>query len=201
MDDGAPAAEDPLPDEPSSDEALMLAYQRGETAAFDELVRRYHAPLFGFLVRVTHSRQQAEDAYSEALLRVVRAKDRYESRQTFRSWLFTIGRNCAADARRSRGRWLRLVSAARVEPSRAPAAPADARLDGFEGASIVDDALRALPEEHRSAVLLRYRYDLDHHEVAAALGLTERQVRDRLSYARRRLRDLLEPEREGPSRV
>jgi len=193
MTHGDPAAEVPLSDGAPSDEDLMLAWQRGQVAAFDELVLRYHARLFGFVLRLSHSREQAEDAYSETLLRVFRAGHRWEPRQSFRSWLFAIGRNCAADARRVRGRWLRLLTGARGEPVAGSPRSVEAPLLAAERAAAVDDALAVLPEEHREVVLLRYRYDFDHAEVAAATGLTERQVRDRLSYARRRLRDLLEP--------
>ena len=176
------------------DEELMVAWQGGDTAAFDELVGRWHARLFGFCVRMTSDRQQAEDAYSETLMRLVRARHRYQPRQTFRSWLFTVARNCAHDAQRSRTRWLRLVRRAEVEPPSAAAPSPDRHIQQSQRADRIDAALATLPETHRAATLLRYRYDLDHTEVAAALGLTERQVRDRLSYARRVLRGLLAEE-------
>lgn len=170
----------------------MLAWQGGDTAAFDLLVGRWHARLFGFVLRLTDDRRQAEDAYSDTLLKLVRARHRYQPRQTFRSWLFAVARNAAADARRGRRRWLALVHHAEQRdagPSH-PASP-DERLRSVERAEEIDRALAALPEEHRVAVLLRYRNDMDMPEVGEVLGLTERQVRDRLSYARRRLREIL----------
>ncbi len=181
----------PVSDEPT-DEELMVAYQGGDVAAFDLLVGRYHARLFGFVLRLTADRAQAEDAYGEAWFRVVRAAPRWEPRQSLRSWLFRIARNCAADTRRSRTRWLRLLDKAETTAT-APERPAD-RLEQSERAARIDAALETLPEEHRAALLLRYRYDFDHDELAAALGLTERKVRDRLSYGRRKLRQVLEPE-------
>jgi RNA polymerase sigma-70 factor (ECF subfamily) len=184
-------------DEPGADrgdEELMVAWQGGDAVAFDELVGRWHARLFGFCMRMTADRQQAEDAYSETLMRLVRSRDRYEPRQTFRSWLFTVARNCAHDTQRSRTRWLRLVRKAEAEPPSALGTPPDRQIQQSQRADRIDAALATLPETHRAATLLRYRYDLDHAEVAAALGLTERQVRDRLSYARRVLRDLLAEE-------
>lgn len=178
----------------NSDRALMQAWRAGDDGAFDLLVERYHAQLFGVLIRICRNREDAEEAYSETLVRLFRYRDRYEERSTFRAWLFSIARTCAADAQRRRGRWFDLRARFGQRSTPPPAPSLDAELRQSERARTVEDGLRMLPEEHRLAVLLRYHHDLDHDELAAALDLTERQVRDRLSYARRRLRQILPEE-------
>ncbi len=182
------------PAEAPSDDALVARWMAGEDVAFDALVRRYHRQLFGFLVRQSANHQDAEEAYAETLVKLFRGRSSYQEQSTFRSWLFQIARRCAIDVQRRRRRWIRLLQ--RTEAYDLPSAPPspDGPLRTAERKASVDEAIAALPEEHRAAVLLRYRYDLDHDEVAVALSLTERQVRDRLSYARRVLRDLLPKE-------
>jgi RNA polymerase sigma-70 factor (ECF subfamily) len=187
------------PDE-ASDEALMAAWQHGDAASFDALVERYRARLFGFLLRTTAQPQQAEDAYSETLLLLVRHRDRYDPAQRFQNWLFTIARNCAATQRRSWFRRVRLAERLGVERAAAEASGDSAtalvpegelRVQDSQQRQRVEAALRQLPEEHRAVLLLFYREDMQSPQIAQVLGLSDRQVRDRLAYARRRMRELL----------
>jgi len=171
----------------------MVAWQQDDDRAFDLLVRRYNGQLFGFLLRLTHGREQAEDAYSDTLFRLVRSRHLWQPGTSFRTWIFTIARNCAADQRRGRRRWLNLVrSVGESVMGRRTAPPlGEQQVMRDQLAARLDEALEALPEEHRAVVLLTYKQDMDGLEVAAVMGLTHRQVRDRLAYARKRLGELL----------
>ena len=60
------------------------------------------------------------------------------------------------------------------------------------------EAVQQLPPEHRAVLLLYYSQELPSKEVAAALGCTDQQVRSRLSYARRKLREILEADHDAP---
>lgn len=167
------------------DDALVASWRRGDDGAFCDLVERHGPPLLGFLRHLLGDTGQAEDAWSETWLRLIRARDRYVPEGRFRAWLYTVARRCAKDQNRSHRRWLRL--AARVvqhaPPAGASASP-DARAIEDERALGLRSALGHLSKEHRTAVLLTYRQGLNSREVGEVMGLTSQQVRSRLTYAR-----------------
>jgi RNA polymerase sigma factor (sigma-70 family) len=80
----------------TSDEALMLEFQRGSREAFEELFARYREPLYGFFCRRLESRERAEDLAQETFLAVIRASSRYEPRALVRTYLYGIALNLVA---------------------------------------------------------------------------------------------------------
>jgi RNA polymerase sigma-70 factor (ECF subfamily) len=160
----------------ATDEELTLAVAGGDTRALEELMRRYQRPLHAFLHRYTAGRD-VDDLHQETWLRVVRAAPRFDARRRFSTWLFQIALNLCRD-------WHRRPPPEPVDPALAdpvdPAPPPDAALDA-------ERLLAALPEEQRSAVILRYYHDLGEEEMAAALGCPRGTVKSRLHGAVRRL--------------
>ena len=74
----------------TSDEALMLEFQAGSRAAFEELFARYQKPLYGFFGRRLNNPERAEDLTQETFLAVIRAASRYEPRASVRTYLYGI---------------------------------------------------------------------------------------------------------------
>src|SRR5215831_12531202 len=115
----------------TSDEALMLEFQRGSRAALDELFARYRQPLYGFFRRRLPDRARAEDLTQEIFLAVIRAAERYEPRSLVRTYLYGIA--------------LKLLSAERRQAARegAPVETAETH-SGLEDALSVRQALQRL---------------------------------------------------------
>ncbi len=214
-------AERPVPASPRNarpaddppDESLMVAFARdGDRAAFETLVRRYHRPLFAFLLRFVRDAARTEELVQEVFVRLLRMRDRYEPRGRFRTLVFSIARNLATDeSRRAKFRRHRSLDA--------PARTAD----GGEGRTLgeriaaddlpVDDAadapaLRArllaaiddLPEAQREVFLMRVGAGLSFVEIARALDLSDNTVKSRMRYALEKLRaalDDLDPRVDG----
>ena len=92
-----------------SDEVLILEFQRGSRAAFEELYARYCGPLYGFFRRRLESSQRAEDLAQETFLAVIRGASRYEPSALVRTYLYGIalksigGRAPAAQSRPAAG--------------------------------------------------------------------------------------------------
>ncbi len=86
------------------DLALLRQHLAGDVDAFEVFVRRYHKPLYAFLVRFTASHSLADDVFQETCLKVHRAAKTLHDRGSIKSWLFTIAANTARDALRSRTR-------------------------------------------------------------------------------------------------
>jgi RNA polymerase sigma-70 factor (ECF subfamily) len=86
----------------TSDEVLMLEFQRGSREAFEELFARYREPLYGFFRRRLGGRERAEDLAQETFLAVIRATSRYEPRAFVRTYLYAIALKLLAAERRKR---------------------------------------------------------------------------------------------------
>ena len=84
----------------TSDEALMLEFQGGSRAAFEELFGRYRKPLYGFFGRRLNNPERAEDLAQETFLAVIRAASRYEPRASVRTYLYGIALKLLAAERR-----------------------------------------------------------------------------------------------------
>src|SRR5262249_1710468 len=84
----------------TSDEVLMLEFQRGSREAFAELFARYRGPLGGFFRRRVSRQERAEDLVQETFLIVIRATSRYEPRSLVRTYLYGIALKLLAEERR-----------------------------------------------------------------------------------------------------
>lgn len=182
----------------ASDDELAIAWQQGDERAFDAIVRRYGPTLQGFLRRFCGDPDLAEDAYADSMLRVARSPHGYDASGggSLRAWLYTIARRCGLDAMRSRRRFraLGVKMLAFGLGDRTSAATGESSLIASERGRALDAALATLKEEHRAAILLSYRYDLETKEIGQILGLADQQVRDRIAYARKQLRERLQGE-------
>jgi RNA polymerase sigma-70 factor (ECF subfamily) len=192
------------PDE--TDEQLMRRFQRGEARAFETLMRRHRTPIHAFLCRLTGDRARAEDLLQETFLRVVKSAAAWEPKALFRTWVYTIARNLAADeARRQVFRQAAPLGEAapdgtpRPEPVADDArAPDDAAGDALLRPRL-EAALAALPPEQREVFLLREHAGLSFPEIAEATGVNENTVKSRMRYALLALRDRLSAQGLGPA--
>ena len=141
---------------------------------FERLYQEHREEIFAFLVRRL-GRERAEDAFQETFLRALRGYASLAHGRFLRAWLYTIaGRVAVDEARRAPGR----VSGSEPQ-SHEDGRPAYAQLE-----HLADE----LPATERAAVVLRYGYDLDYKDIAAALGSSETAARQAASAGVRRLR-------------
>lgn len=178
-----------------SDQELVSAIQRGDEAALELLVRRYHAPLLQYADRLLGDAETAGDVVQETFLRMIRALPRYRPQAKFSTWLYTIAGNLARDAVRSRN-----LRADRLRPidederdgelGGPPEAVVDAALQQVQLADI-RRALASLSPDHREVVILHYYQGLSYKEIATVTGCTVGTVGSRLHYAIRHLRRAL----------
>jgi RNA polymerase sigma-70 factor (ECF subfamily) len=175
----------------TSDAELLHAIARGDEQALASLYDRYRLILFGLVLRILHSRDEAEDVLQELFLQVwKRASDFDEARGRPFTWLVTLARSRAIDRLRSLGSRDRVATEAARE---APEAWANAVDDAIrsEQSEIVRTALAELPEEQRRALLLAYFEGLTQTEIAARLGAPLGTVKTRMRAGMMKLRELL----------
>jgi RNA polymerase sigma factor (sigma-70 family) len=168
-----------------TDAQLVEASRRGELEAFGHLVARYQDVVCAVGYSATGDRGLGEDVAQDTFLAAWRQLDRVRDAMRIGPWLCGIARNLGRKARR-RTRREQLGDA----PDHAAAAPsAFDQLVGRDAERVVRDALARVPESYREVLVLYYRDDHTVREVAAALGVSEDAVMQRLSRGRRYLAD------------
>ena len=169
------------------DEALMVAYAAGDAGAFDALYDRHRRRLYGYLRRQVGA--SADELFQDVWLRVIDARDRYEPRAKFATWLYTIAHNRLMDHFRSAGRLVAIES----DEERNEIAADETVTPEHEaarrqlGASILA-ALDLLPALQREAFLLQQEAGLSVEEIAEATGVNRETAKSRLRYALAKLR-------------
>ena len=152
---------------------------------FVRLVREHSRSMFRAARALLDSDAAAEDAVGEAVLLAWQSFPRLRDPSAAKSWLLRICVNCACGQRRKTGREVALEGLEeRVAPER------------DEERSYLWDAVRALPEDQRLAVLLYYYEDMPVAEIARTLGIAQGTVKSRLSRGRDRLRQMLREEEQ-----
>jgi len=172
------------------DEALLLAYQQGEAAAFAELFERYRGRAHGYALRMLRRPELAEEACTDAFCRLL--EGRWQPGGSVRSFLFTVLHRRCLELLRRRSTHDRLSHKLAPEPVQ-PEVDDALQLAGDQAR--LRAAMDELKPEHRAVLLLYYAQELPSREVAVVLACSDQQVRSRLSYARRKLRQLLEEDR------
>jgi len=190
----------------NEDSDLVAAAQRGDRDALDRLLRRHYDRIHAVCRRIAGSTRDADDAAQEALIRIVRAIDRFDGRASFSTWSYRIATNAALDELRKRSRrpQLHVVGddgrASGVEPADDLA---QRRVEAVVDRMSIDAALAELPEEFRVPVVMRDVGDLDYAEIAEALSVPIGTVKSRIARGRRMLLERLgnrDPGDERPTR-
>jgi RNA polymerase sigma-70 factor (ECF subfamily) len=180
-----------------TDEQLMGRVNQGERDCLAELFRRYERPLVNFFLRGFGHPSDAEDLVMETFLRVFRYAERFGDSGSFRAWLYCLALNVARDWARRRGRRPEVTASSvsqeweRVEDDHREGDPEAVAARGAL-VGVVREAIRALPERERAALLLREYQQLSYDEISAALGTSVGSVKMLLLRGRTRLRKRLE---------
>ena len=187
-----------------SDLSLVRRVQRGDKSAFDALVLKYQHKVVKLVMRYVRNPAEAEDIAQEAFIKAYRALPQFRGDSAFYTWLYRIAINTAKNAVVSRDRSpidfdLDLQNSdesydmqGRLKDSETP----EALTLTEEIRSTVNSAIDALPEDLRTAIVLRELEGLSYEEIADAMGCPVGTVRSRIFRAReaidRRLREVFE---------
>lgn len=158
-------------------------------------MRRHYDRIHAVTRRIAGPTRDADDATQEALIKIVRSLPKFDGRSSFATWAYRIATNAALDELRKRKRRPALHSVHDNETGDAGFEPVDEmserRIGSVADRLALDDALAELPEDYRSAVVLRDVGDLDYAEIADVLGIPVGTVKSRIARGRRLLADQL----------
>ncbi len=170
--------------------ALVEALRAGDEDAFEEIFRRHYPVVYGVLLRLTGSPEEAEDLAQEVFLRLYQRPLAGGDGANLGGWLYRVATNLGFNALRARQRRrARLLRWARLEQplGQSDPGPADDAERRFEAAA-VRQALLGLSERDRVALVLRSS-GVSYTEIAAAVGVRPGSVGTILARAERALRE------------
>ena len=178
-----------------SDQEVVDRVKAGDTGLYEIIMRRYNQRLYRVARAILRNDSEAEDVIQDAYVRAYQHLDQFAGRSTFSAWLTSIAVHEAFARIRFRDRNQQLedtgqdgdISMNMVEPSLNPEQSAStAELGHF-----LEEAVLGLPEEYRTVIMLRDVEELSTAETAAALSLTEENVKVRLHRGRTMLKGWL----------
>lgn len=169
----------------ASDELLVLQSQLGQTAALDELIRKWHGPVRNYLRRMISDRELIDDVVQEVWVAVIRGLARLREPDRFVPWLFTITRRAVVNQLREE------LGGGEEVPIDEDIAFVSESHDRIEDAMLVSEAIDGLSLIEREVVILFYLEDLTVEEVAAIVNVPVGTAKSRLFRARRMLQQAL----------
>jgi RNA polymerase sigma-70 factor (ECF subfamily) len=192
------ALERPASGVEQSDLELVRRVQRGERGAFDLLVLRYQHKVVKLVARLLRDPAEAEDVAQEAFVKAYRAIGSFRGDSAFYTWLYRIAVNTARNTMASRQRRPLDYEAELSESEQSAVEWRLRHLDTPEAAALTDEIHRTvnrsveeLPEDLRTAIVLREIEGLSYEEIAAAMDCPVGTVRSRIFRAREAIdRDL-----------
>lgn len=174
---------------PLDEDDLIRRAKRGDTHAYEELVRAFQGIAFRTAYVLAGNAADAEEAAQDGFVKAWRALGRFREGAPFRPWLLRIVANESRNRRRSAGRRAHLALRAATEQVSGDAAPSpEVAFLSAETRAALLAAVDELPDDQRQAVSLRYFVGLSEQEVAEALDLPVGTVKSRTSRALERLR-------------
>lgn len=188
------------------DQALVERVQKGDKAAFELLVAKYHRKIIRLVSRLVRDAAEVEDVTQEAFIKAYRALPQFRGESAFYTWLYRIAVNTAKNHLATQGRRAPTSTEANAEEAETFAEADQLRdIDTPESmlmskqiAQTVNTAMEALPDELRTAITLREIEGLSYEEIAEAMGCPIGTVRSRIFRAREAIASRLRPLLDTP---
>ncbi len=166
---------------PVDDRKVIERVLKGDTEAFNLLVRQWEKPIYNFILRLIGDRDEAMDLCQDSFLKAYRELGALKDPDRFSAWLYRIAHNtCFSRIRKEHGKVL-----VEFEPE------IQATRTSVESRLAVEKALQHLPEEQREVVVLKVFHGLKFEEIAAIQNAPVSTVKSRLYMAFEKLRSIL----------
>jgi RNA polymerase sigma-70 factor (ECF subfamily) len=183
------------------DQQLVERVQRGDKAAFDLLVAKYQRKIFRLLSRLIRDQAEIEDVAQEAFVKAYRALPNFRGESAFYTWLYRIAINTAKNYLVSQGRRAPTATDADIEDAETfddgdhlrDLNTPDSMLLSKQVAEAVNRAIDKLPEDLRTAIVLREIEGLSYEEIAETMNCPIGTVRSRIFRAREAIAHELRP--------
>jgi RNA polymerase sigma-70 factor, ECF subfamily len=181
---------DPSPSPTEAIDTLIASCLGGDQTAWEEIVRQHRRKVFNIAYKFTGRHDEAEDLTQDIFLKIFKSLHTFDRRANFQTWLVSVSRNLCIDhyrsVRKERETIDRGVDASELSPATPEPGPI-AALEQRDRVMLLRQAMSALPETLRTAVLLRDIQELSYQEIADKLRLPEGTVKSRINRGRTEL--------------
>ncbi|MGE5400273.1 MAG: RNA polymerase sigma factor [Syntrophothermus sp.] len=161
---------------------LIERCRKGESQAFSQLIKLYRRQLYSYLWRLCGSRGLADDVFQDTLIKVWKGIDRYDHKDKFSSWLFSIAHNVAIDALRKYKVRSNIIHTDEIHLYGTDSNPCS-ELIGAELQEIMGEIVNNLPEKQKQVFLLREHGDMTFKEIAELINEPLNTVLGHMHYA------------------
>jgi RNA polymerase sigma-70 factor (ECF subfamily) len=168
-----------------TDEELVARSIRGDAESFNQLILRWERPIYALAYRTIGREEDARDVCQETFLRAFRALPAFRGQAKFSSWLYRIALNLCRDWMR-RERRVPVVQAPEgvdlldLAAEREPSEPIEELVARKDLTKLVERVMARLPEEQRTAIVLKEYHGLTFQEIADVVGCPLSTVKTRL---------------------
>lgn len=171
----------------------------GDAYAFEQLMTAHESKMYAVALRMCGNREDAQDCLQEAMLRVYRAMSGFKGQSSFSTWVYRITMNSCLDELRRRKSRAGTSLDALLENGFSPCDDGDTPEQNSlrsEQRRVLERAIAALPEDMRSAIVLRDIQGCSYDEIAQALDANVGTIKSRISRGREKLRAVLSEQPE-----
>src|SRR6476620_2783626 len=180
-----------------TDEELVARSQRGDVDSFNQLILRWERPIYALAYRVIGREDEARDVCQEAFLRAFSALPGFKGQAKFSSWLYRITLNLCRDwIRRQRrtpvSQMPEDIDVLEAAAARGPVESIEDLVARRELSAVVEEAMAVLPDEQRTAIILKEYHGMTFQEIADLQGCPLSTVKTRLYQGLSVLRRQLE---------
>jgi RNA polymerase sigma-70 factor (ECF subfamily) len=181
----------------ATDEELVARSIRGDTDSFNQLVLRWERPIYALAYRTLGREEDARDVCQDTFLRAYRALPGFKGEAKFSSWLYRIALNLCRDWLRRHRRTPTVempegVDLIEMAAEQGPVESIETLVGRRELTRAVAEAMRTLPDEQRTAIVLKEYHGLTFQEIADLQGCPLSTVKTRLYQGLSVLRRQLE---------
>ncbi len=178
------------------DVILFLEFQKGDSSAFETLMKKYFKRILNFINRFIGNSSIAEDLTQEVFIRVYNSVRSYQPQAKFQTWIFKIARNVSLnELRKHKPNMVSLDEVWEVEDSEVKRQVQDLSLSGpdkdileDERLKVIEAAINSLPENQRTVILLRRYDEFSYEDIAHTMNCSVEAVKSLLSRARENLK-------------
>ncbi|MEM7400844.1 MAG: RNA polymerase sigma factor RpoE [Pseudomonadota bacterium] len=186
--------------EKNNDKELVKRAQKGEKAAFDTLVTKYHLKVVNLVTRFVKNADDAQDVAQEAFIKAYRGLKNFRGDSAFYTWLYRIAINSAKNYLVSQGRKSPAYAVDVEDAEHMESATNLKEYDTPEGNMLTDEiektvykAIKDLPEDLKTAITLRELEGMSYDEIANVMECPIGTVRSRIFRAREAIDKHLKP--------
>lgn len=169
-----------------TDQELIRLYLKGDEGALNTLVRRYHKPVYNYLLKLTGNREDAADLAQTAFIRCCKSIKKLKDHEKFAPWLYRIAANAARDFWRSRKDMVSFDNDSEDSKSYNDILHSEddpyRTTESLDRADIVKKALSRLPIDQREVLILKIYQGLKFTEIAETVDAPLNTVKSRLYY-------------------